>query len=371
MSHSILLTGVSGYLGGSLLAQIGNPDPLPAYKKLFALVRTDAQAAAVRTYGAEPLRIDVKDPAAVKTALLEHDITVVFFLIDALNADTQAHFIDALAAVKAKLSAQGEKSPAAGGGAEVTVHFLHTSGAKIFSSHAGAPTAGPLFDDDPALHDLQKAQRPVVPLLAPAIAANTSVVEHAETRGVRSYVFVPCIVYGRGRGFGNRISIQTVAIVKAARAARRVYAVDDETTAPAVWPVCHIDDNTGLYLALLGAILAGRDPASGPHGYYLASSGSVRWGDLYAAMALRLAEKGIVDDAAVVPAAGDVEVLTKMGNGLGCPPELVALNLGGRCTFTARHGGAELGWIPRFKPEHILETAAEEVDLILENLAEP
>jgi nucleoside-diphosphate-sugar epimerase len=326
MSHSILLTGVSGYLGGSLLAQIGNPDSgkLPAYKKLFALVRTDAQASTVRTYGAEPLRIDVKDVSAVKAALLEHDITVVFFLIDALNAATQAYFIDGLAAVKAKLSAAAQTP-------EATVHFLHTSGAKIFSSHAGAPTDGPLFDDDPALHAVQKAQRPVVPLLASAIAANTGVVERADACGVRSYVFVPCIVYGRGRGFGNRISIQTVAIVKAARAARHVYSVDDdEGKQPAVWPVCHVDDNTGLYVALLDAILEGRNPASGTRGYYLASSGSVLWKDLYAAMARRLAERGIVDDAAVIPAAGDVEVLTKMGKGLGCPPELVALNLGGR-----------------------------------------
>ncbi len=31
---------------------------------------------------------------------------------------------------------------------------------------------------------------------------------------------------GRGEGFGNKISIQTVAIVKAAKAAGRVYSID-------------------------------------------------------------------------------------------------------------------------------------------------
>lgn len=34
-------------------------------------------------------------------------------------------------------------------------------------------------------------------------------------------------MYGKGTGFGNRISIQTVAIVKAAKAMRRVCKVDD------------------------------------------------------------------------------------------------------------------------------------------------
>jgi hypothetical protein len=32
---------------------------------------------------------------------------------------------------------------------------------------------------------------------------------------------------GKGEGFGNKISIQTVAVVKAAKAVGRVYKVDD------------------------------------------------------------------------------------------------------------------------------------------------
>jgi hypothetical protein len=35
-----------------------------------------------------------------------------------------------------------------------------------------------------------------------------------------------------------------------------------------------------------------------------------------------------------------------------------------RCTFTAENG-AKIGWKPQYKPEHILEAAEEEVDLIL------
>lgn len=55
---------------------------------------------------------------------------------------------------------------------------------------------------------------------------NSAIIETAETLGVRAYIVAPCIVYGEGEGFGNRISIQTVAVVKAAKAARRVYSVD-------------------------------------------------------------------------------------------------------------------------------------------------
>ncbi|KAJ9604658.1 hypothetical protein H2200_010772 [Cladophialophora chaetospira] len=352
MSHNILLTGVSGYLGGSLLAALPRAN-LPAYKNLFALVRTDSQAASVQKYGAQALRFDVKDAFAVRQALVTNEITIVFFLIDALRAETQGHFISALAEVKAKL------------GGKLDVHFLHTSGAKIFSSHAGAPTHEPLLDTDPELYRVQKAQKPPVALIQSAIDANNSVIEQAEAAGVKSYIFVPCIVYGKGDGFGNPISIQTVAIVKAARAARRVYAVDEGRPS---WPVCHVSDNTSLYVELLRGILGGKGVGSGKEGYYLASSGGVAWEDLYQAMARRLKERGLVDEEEVVVAKGDEGVLKKMGEGMGCGPELVGLMLGGKCTFTPRHGEESLGWKPQFKPEHILETAAEEVDLILENL---
>jgi hypothetical protein len=43
---------------------------------------------------------------------------------------------------------------------------------------------------------------------------------------VSTYIYIPCIVYGEGSGFGNHISIQTVAIVKAAKALRQVIDVE-------------------------------------------------------------------------------------------------------------------------------------------------
>lgn len=60
------------------------------------------------------------------------------------------------------------------------------------------------------------------------MGANNEVIEAGEKHGVSTYIYIPCIVYGRGSGFGNRISIQTVAVVRAAKALRRVCKVDDE-----------------------------------------------------------------------------------------------------------------------------------------------
>ena len=51
-------------------------------------------------------------------------------------------------------------------------------------------------------------------------------IEVGEEHGVSTYIYIPCIVYGEGSGFGNRTSIQTVAIVKAAKAVRQVIDVE-------------------------------------------------------------------------------------------------------------------------------------------------
>ncbi|KAK8043121.1 hypothetical protein PG994_013604 [Apiospora phragmitis] len=354
MPRNILITGGSGYLGGTLLARWAAAD-LPPYGKLYALVRTEQQAEAVKKQqcGAEPLTFDPYDEAAVRRGVVDHQITVIYHLIDAFQSDSQVHMIKALAEVK---RATGQ-----------IVHFLHTSGAKIFSNHAGAPHDRELRDNDPDLYQIQKHQQAPHAVMQTPVNTNNTVIEQCELHGVKSYIFVPCIVYGKGEGFGNVISIQTVAIVKAAKALRRVYRADEGRP---TWPVCHVIDNTNLYLDILRGILKsgeGEGIGSGRNGYYLAASGSVVWDDLYTAMATALAKRSdnIVDDARIE--MSDRAALEEMGEAMGCPAELVPVHLGGHCTFTAKHG-QEIGWKPAHSPEHILEAAEDEVALILDNL---
>ncbi|KAJ4287558.1 hypothetical protein N0V90_012261 [Kalmusia sp. IMI 367209] len=347
MSNNILITGGSGYLGGTFLHLLKDAS-LPQYSTLYALVRSDAQAQAVRKYNAEPITIDLSNPEAVTSAIVNNKITIVYHLHNPRDTSTP-HWIKALSTVKQRTGQD--------------VHFLFTTGAKLFSSHAGAPVE-PFSDTDPNLYNTQKGQVDKAPItwMGEGAHCNNLVIETAEAHGVKSYVFAPCIVYGRGLGFGNPISIQTVAVVKAARALRRVYKVDEGRP---TWPVCHVVDNSTLYIEILRGILEGRDIGHGKNGYFLASPGSVAWEDIYAAMAKALKKKGVVDDESV--GVADKDVLEKMGEGMECPGHFVPMQLGGLCTFTPEHG-KKIGWKPKYAPEHILETAGDEVDLILEHL---
>jgi uncharacterized protein YbjT (DUF2867 family) len=112
MSANVLITGASGYLGGSLVVALQKAE-LPAHGTIFALVRKEEQAVAVKEAGLSPLQFDTSDAAAVEKAVLDNNISVVFWLIDALQAYAQLYFIRALAKIKVATGTE--------------VHFLHVS----------------------------------------------------------------------------------------------------------------------------------------------------------------------------------------------------------------------------------------------------
>jgi methylglyoxal synthase len=165
MSRNVLITGGSGYIGGSLLTELKNTTNLPSHGTIYALVRSEEQAEQVKSnYNATPLTLDLGDQSAITATLLEKQISVVFFLINAFDADAQVKFIEALAAVKDKYGIQ--------------THFLHTTGAKLFSSFTGHPTDRVLSDAEEGLYEIQKAAWSKFPLMETVCDVHADIVYH-------------------------------------------------------------------------------------------------------------------------------------------------------------------------------------------------
>lgn len=83
-----------------------------------------------------------------------------------------------------------------------------------------------------------------------------------------------------------------------------------------------------MYIEILRKVLSGEDPGHGKNGFFLASSGSVAWDDLYKAMAASLAMRHIIGDDSVVPASQ--QITQQMGEALGVPTEFVPVQIGGQ-----------------------------------------
>ena len=101
MAPNILLTGVSGYLGGSLLNEWKTSGP-KNHGTISALVRNDEQAKQVAKHGVEPLIISLKDEDAIIEALVDRDISIVYYLIGSYWLESQPYFIKGLAEVRKK-----------------------------------------------------------------------------------------------------------------------------------------------------------------------------------------------------------------------------------------------------------------------------
>jgi uncharacterized protein YbjT (DUF2867 family) len=80
MAPNILLTGVSGYLGGTLLNEWKTSRP-KNHGTISTLVHNDEQAKEVAKYGVEPLIISLKDEDAIIKALIDRDISTIYYLI--------------------------------------------------------------------------------------------------------------------------------------------------------------------------------------------------------------------------------------------------------------------------------------------------
>jgi len=213
----------------------------------------------------------------------------------------------------------------------------------------------------------QKSQTSSIPLVQQAIQTNVSVLEYAESLGVKSYVVVPPMVYGRGEGFGNKISIQFVALVRLGKSLGQLWQIGNKSD---TWPFVHLLDVTDLYLYLIRGIVtpsSSASPSSGssaPGGIYFAENGSYNWNTLSLAIISRLSEKGLAAKASELQVANEID-LQKMGEVIKCPPGIVPFQVAGFCSIRGDNGRA-LGWKPEYGLDHLMSSVPDEVDFILQ-----
>ncbi|PYI30019.1 NAD dependent epimerase/dehydratase [Aspergillus indologenus CBS 114.80] len=260
----LLLTGATGFIGGTVLHQLLQlAETQPAKLSITAVVRRSEQADLLASKGVQTTLVSGLDDAdGLARAASSHDIVV--------NVATGFH----VAATKALTQGLSKRREQTGH----DVHFLHLSGTTCVSVPSITPSSFELrtfSDQDDNIFEYEQtrdSQEAYAQRTAEVTAIQTS-----ESLGVKAYVVMPPLVYGRGSGWFKDQSHQIPTLIRNAIASGYAEHVD---TGEAKLGHVHVEDLARLYVTLVARILSGEEIPFGRNGYYFANTGSHKWVDV-------------------------------------------------------------------------------------------
>ncbi|KAM0428923.1 hypothetical protein ACHAPT_006723 [Fusarium lateritium] len=259
--RKILLTGATGYVGGSVLtALLESKSALVQHSAITALVRKKEQADSFASQGIKTLMFrDLDDSEHLKLAAAKHDVVI--------HAASGFHLGSALALIEGL----GHRKTKQGG----NVHYIHTSGTwNLAGPKLTTEASLAEFDEDHLLGHLDKLEAE-----SPFSQRTTllQVIAAADRHGVEAHVLLPPDIYGQGTGLFNRHTPQLFDLVKKAiDVGYPEYIGDGLGGAGHV----HIADLAELYKVMILRILQDEDVPSGKDGLLFTETGYHNWFDV-------------------------------------------------------------------------------------------
>ncbi|KAL3472702.1 hypothetical protein BJX99DRAFT_210491 [Aspergillus californicus] len=278
----ILLTGATGYIGGTVLTALMKSEAGSVKGvAISVLVRGEHQARIFRDNGLAT--IDFKgfdDDATLRKVASEHD--VVINAASGFEAGLATSLIRGLA----------ERKNALGLG----VHYIHTSGT---TNYADSPTltlypgytADTISDKEPTkvvstLRRLNEqnmyAQR----------TTDLTVLSVGQETGVSTHIITIPMLFGFGTGFFRKLSGQLPILMGEALREKQMWIVGD---GKGIKQHVHIEDAAAVYELVLQRVLAGLDVLSGEDGIIFVENGQHSWNEAGEAIARAGKKLGVLN----------------------------------------------------------------------------
>lgn len=170
-------------------------------------------------------------------------------------------------------------------------YWIHTSGTDVLLLQ---PSEGQkdvkTFDDWDGIK--QCTGRPDS---APHRPVDKVVLAAAASSSIKTAIVCPSLIYGEGRGPGNRRSMQAYELSRLILERGAGFVIGKEDY---MWFNVHIYDLSRLYLSLLEAAVAGGGKASwNDEGYYLVENGEHRWNELAQEVTNEAHKQGLIKSA--------------------------------------------------------------------------
>ena len=341
---NILLTGATGYIGGSILTGLLQ-HPNVGHFNITCLVRgDDSRVKKLASLGVIPL-MGTNDSHEILEKAASDSHAVIH------TADSA----DNLPSVKALISGLNKRTMRIGKPAI----YIHTSGTAVLAENVrgkkGSNTEYSDLDPD-KINSLADEQfhRNVDLFIINAAEANPL---------LKTVIVIPPTIYGIGRGPFNHTSIQLPALIRAALKRRKAEMIGP---GEATWDSVHIADLVDGFILLLDQLLAAYGPEAKPstkpspylttgrQGYYFAENGRHSWRQLTEKIGEVLHKKGIANSPEATSFPDDEVEGTFFG-----PVSWIAL--GSQANSKAERL-RKLGWKPH-RPS-IFDSIEEQIDVL-------
>ncbi|KAI6086335.1 NAD dependent epimerase/dehydratase family protein [Hypoxylon rubiginosum] len=285
-SFQVLLTGATGYIGGSILTKLlASPSPIPDLTTISCLLRgVDRAEKLTSAYGDRVRPIiykDIDDIEATVAAAAQHDIVI--------NTTLGFH----PASAQALLRGLSQRKAQTGR----DVWYIQTSGTSNVAdrpfSKAWVEPAGREFDD--AKDDIYgyEKDREVREAPYPQRTTELGVVDTGLELGIKTLVIMSPLIFGKGTGLFNVKSIGIPGYARSGLKHGRAVMIADGKT---VWDHVHVEDLVDLYVIILSQITekGGEGVPTGKKGIIFSGNGRHEWREVVQGVAEVLYEEGKV-----------------------------------------------------------------------------
>lgn len=323
----VLITGVTGYIGGSILTHLqSSANQATRDLQISVLVRNDSRAEYFSSVGLKVYTIqDLDDVDAIKAAASEHD--VVIHTASGYHTASARALIQGLG-MRKKLNT------------DANLYYIHTSGTSNLADRPISQTyaeSRTFSDKDSDIYDYLKKRNTIEPY--PQRTTDLVVVETGKTEDVPTTIIMSPAIYGVGSGKFNRITIQYPLQMKAAVASGRAEYVGD---GKGVWDFVHIADLVQLYeIVLLDRIQGQRTVPVGEEGFLFSGTGTFAWKDVAQGIAKAGVELGQLADTETK----SISLEEAAGKWVQGNTQLCELGFASNARSRAEIG-IELGWKP-------------------------
>ncbi|PVH67617.1 NAD(P)-binding protein [Cadophora sp. DSE1049] len=340
----ILLTGATGYIGGSILSLLLKPSSgIAPSHSISVLIRGEEKVPTFKDLGVTPILFQSLDESELlRKVASEHDIVI---------HTAQGYHVSS---AKSLVLGLGDRVAATG----AKVHYLHTTGTSNIGDQpiTGAYSESHIFSDTEDIYAYEKKREAIQPYLqrtTDIVAIETGLAVQVPTTLIMSPT-----IFGIGSGHFNKLSLQVPNLMRIAFATGKAQMIGN---GEGVWDFVHISDVVELYLIVLKRVLGGEDVPVGEKGILFSANGRFRWKDVASGIADALVEVGALKTKEIASVT-----IEEAGQWMG--GDIVAAELGfASNSKTVSDVSFGLGWKPLKTEADFKASFLEEAKLVVKN----